>query len=831
MLGGFALHATRPTAPAFDAVRAAHGPSDVRLIDRHGVVLASRRIDPVRRRLDWVALADVSPALTAAVIAAEDRRFVRHGGVDLRALLRRCAPGGARRDATGRQHHHHAGGGAARPRAAAARQAAGRSAQKWRQMRAARALERAWSKDQILEAYLNLVDVRGDLSGVGAAASALFGATPARLDAAESTVLAALVAAPSATPRAVERRAAALRERLPDAPPAAAVTAATRRALAHRAGLPAPPEPGAARRATPAHRPARRADHARRRCAARRHRRRCVAPCWPSATAACGTARSSSSTRRAATCSRTSAAAARCRARPTSTACVRAGRRARRSSRSSTALALERAPSHAGVAVRGRAARDRARARALSARELRRPVPRPGLASALRWRRRSTCLPCGRWDWWARDAFRRSAARARFRRPARGAGDSTARRSRSAPPTSASGSWSARTARWPPADAPAPLRLTPDASAAEPSACCRPTRRLSRRRHARRPRRRSATFGLENPLATRFWTRRQDGHQQGHARQLVRRLLAPLHGRRLGRQLLRRADARRQRRHRRRAGVARDRWTGSTARRRASRLGRLPGSSPPRCRSPATSSRRAPSGRSPAPRIPAPALASGAPRIRTPVAGSRLALDPDIPRERQRLRLDAAGAAAGMRWRVDGADVGAADTARLWAPHAGSPHDRAGRRSRRGARSGRDRRTRGCGRRAPSTLSQLARPPDTRPPGRAPRPDVSARRHRGTRATRRRSPRARGRRTGSCPPRAPTCGSARGTRDGDVRRRRRPAHRRTPALVAQRVELARHDERGRQAGRDRARAAATPWGAAGRQDRRSDPRTTASAPS
>ena len=69
---------------------------------------------------------------------------------------------------------------------------------------------------------------------------------------------------------------------------------------------------------------------------------------------------------------------------------------------------------------------------------------------------------------------------------------------------------------------------------------------------------------------------------------------------------------------------------------------------------------------------PAPALASGAPRIRTPVAGSRLALDPDIPRERQRLRLDAAGAVAGMRWRVDGGDVGGADAVRLWAPMPGA---------------------------------------------------------------------------------------------------------------------------------------------------------------
>jgi penicillin-binding protein 1C len=51
---------------------------------------------------------------------------------------------------------------------------------------------------------------------------------------------------------------------------------------------------------------------------------------------------------------------------------------------------------------------------------------------------------------------------------------------------------------------------------------------------------------------------------------------------------------------------------------------------------------------------PAPALASGAPRIRTPVTGSRFALDPDVPPERQRLPLDATGASGGnavaRRW-------------------------------------------------------------------------------------------------------------------------------------------------------------------------------------
>jgi penicillin-binding protein 1C len=67
----------------------------------------------------------------------------------------------------------------------------------------------------------------------------------------------------------------------------------------------------------------------------------------------------------------------------------------------------------------------------------------------------------------------------------------------------------------------------------------------------------------------------------------------------------------------------------------------------------------------------APALAAGPPRIRTPVGGARFALDPDMPPDRQRLRFEAAGATAGLRWRCDGRDGGAADASRLWAPTPG----------------------------------------------------------------------------------------------------------------------------------------------------------------
>jgi len=234
------LWLTRPAAPPFDAVRAAHGPSDARLLDRHGVVLDARRIDTTRRRLDWVSLDAIAPALRRAVVAVEDRRFTEHGGVDLRAVaaaLGQAIRGGPSRGASTismqlaalldpRLRPH---GGA-------------RSlAQKWGQVRLARALERAWSKDQILEAYLNLVGFRGELEGVGAAAAALFATTPGALTGAESAVLAALVGAPGAPPAAVVRRAATLRPRLPAAPTADAVEAAARRALAGVPAMPSPP--------------------------------------------------------------------------------------------------------------------------------------------------------------------------------------------------------------------------------------------------------------------------------------------------------------------------------------------------------------------------------------------------------------------------------------------------------------------------------------------------------------------------------------------------------------------------------------------------------------
>ena len=196
-------------SPSFEEVRERYVPSESVLLDRDGTPVAEIRVDLTRRRLEWVPIDEISPALRDAIVAAEDKRFYRHTGVDWRALvsaawdnLRRARPRGA--STLTMQLAAQLDPNLAAPHD-------GRTiAQKWRQARAARAIEARWTKPQILEAYLNLTSFRGELQGVHAAARGLFGKHPSGLDTDEARLLAALVRAPNASPLAVARRACAI---------------------------------------------------------------------------------------------------------------------------------------------------------------------------------------------------------------------------------------------------------------------------------------------------------------------------------------------------------------------------------------------------------------------------------------------------------------------------------------------------------------------------------------------------------------------------------------------------------------------------------------------
>ncbi|RST48416.1 penicillin-binding protein 1C [Variovorax sp. MHTC-1] len=191
---------------SFDEVRREFRPSDTRVLDRHGELLQRVRTDPQVRRGQWIALAEVSPALRTAMVLSEDKRFYAHSGVDWRAVSAA---------AWGNVWNTRTRGASTITMQLAGlldddlrRGGGGRSiTQKLGQTVAAQQLERHWRKDQILEAYLNSVPFRGEIVGIDALSRTLFGKAPHGLDAREAAVAAALVRAPNARPALVAQRA------------------------------------------------------------------------------------------------------------------------------------------------------------------------------------------------------------------------------------------------------------------------------------------------------------------------------------------------------------------------------------------------------------------------------------------------------------------------------------------------------------------------------------------------------------------------------------------------------------------------------------------------
>lgn len=196
-------------SPLFQEVKAGWRSSEAYLLDRHGEVLHQLRLDPKVRRLEWASLKDISPALRKAVLHAEDRHFDDHDGVDWMALGEAALSnltGKGRRGASTITMQV-----AAMLDSGLAPKSGKRSlSQKWDQIAAARELDSIWSKEEILEVYLNLATFRGELQGIASASHALFGKSPSGLTETESVLLAALLPSPNASSTQVARRACIL---------------------------------------------------------------------------------------------------------------------------------------------------------------------------------------------------------------------------------------------------------------------------------------------------------------------------------------------------------------------------------------------------------------------------------------------------------------------------------------------------------------------------------------------------------------------------------------------------------------------------------------------
>jgi penicillin-binding protein 1C len=197
--------------PTYQEVRQSYVKSDSLLLDRNGEVLHELRIDNGRRRLDWTPLESVSPALQEAVIQAEDKRFYDHRGVDYQsmsaAMLKGLTSEGLRGASTITMQL-----AAFLDKELQSKRGRKSFIQKGKQVLKAWEIEKCWSKREILETYLNLITFRGELQGIAAASRALFGKDPHGLDQSESLILASLIRSPNAPSREVIRRASRLNQ-------------------------------------------------------------------------------------------------------------------------------------------------------------------------------------------------------------------------------------------------------------------------------------------------------------------------------------------------------------------------------------------------------------------------------------------------------------------------------------------------------------------------------------------------------------------------------------------------------------------------------------------
>ncbi len=138
-----------------------------------------------------VSLSQISPWFVLAALAAEDRRFYKHHGIDSRAVLRAM-------------WQNIRGGGVISGASTITQQLARllhprpknwRS--KWAEAWDAVKLERRYSKDEILEQYFNLLEFGNQTQGIEAASKFYFSLPAAELSLAQSALLAGMIQAPS----------------------------------------------------------------------------------------------------------------------------------------------------------------------------------------------------------------------------------------------------------------------------------------------------------------------------------------------------------------------------------------------------------------------------------------------------------------------------------------------------------------------------------------------------------------------------------------------------------------------------------------------------------
>jgi penicillin-binding protein 1A len=151
--------------------------------------------DEIRRKMaapDWIKLKDINLGVQQAIISVEDSRFYQHGAFDISGILRAVL--------VNLQAGEIIEGGSTITQQVAKNLFLTQEqtfARKAEEAIYGLIIESGFSKEEILEVYLNTIYFGAGAYGIKAAAQIYFQTSPARLTMAQSSLLAGLPAAPS----------------------------------------------------------------------------------------------------------------------------------------------------------------------------------------------------------------------------------------------------------------------------------------------------------------------------------------------------------------------------------------------------------------------------------------------------------------------------------------------------------------------------------------------------------------------------------------------------------------------------------------------------------
>lgn len=188
-LTALAITLIYPTLPSLEALTNYHPKLPLRVYSADGYLISEFG----EERRAFVKIQDVPKNLKDAVLAIEDRRFYQHGGVDTKGVARAI-----KNNLTGKSHE-----GASTITMQVAKNfftvPGGKRTivTKVKEALLAMKIEKALSKDQILELYLNQIYLGQRAYGFAAAAQVYYGKPLGKLTLAESALLAGLPKAPS----------------------------------------------------------------------------------------------------------------------------------------------------------------------------------------------------------------------------------------------------------------------------------------------------------------------------------------------------------------------------------------------------------------------------------------------------------------------------------------------------------------------------------------------------------------------------------------------------------------------------------------------------------